>query len=151
MITASRTSSLGVMSRASEVVQRRDWKIAARRSQERTRNLVGALGFLAFLIVLLVTGHFSGLTSMLLQSPSVELPGNAADRSFHRTRTGQIVFVPRTGHLCGKILFNNATGQFRDTDPVQCQEVLPQSVPVVGDNGGFGASISAVRDGFNKR
>jgi hypothetical protein len=139
------------MTQAAESMHRRRWRVAAQRSQERTRNVVGALGSLAFLIILVLASHFSGLTSIFLRSPPLTLPIEDADRAFHQTRTGRIVFVPRRGDLCGKILFNNETGSFRDSDPVSCQDVLPQSIPAVEEKRSFGASLNAVRDGFNKR
>lgn len=148
MISTSHASSLGVMTRAAEAMEQRQLMMAARRARERSRNLVAALGFLAFLVVVVVVGYFNDLTSVILPPSSNKLP---VDRSFYKTRTGQIVFLPARGDICLKVLFSNRSGRFSEGEHVLCDDVLPQGTPDVGDDGDFTSRLGAIRNGFRKR
>jgi hypothetical protein len=151
MISRSRASSPGVTAPAAEAIERRQLMIADRRSRERSTNLTAVLGSLAVLTVLLLVGNFSGVMSIIVRPTTIELPVDIARRSFHKTRTGQIVFVPLTGNLCRKVLFNNETGLFGEGDRVLCEDILRQSAPAVANDSDAALRLGAVRDAFLRR
>jgi hypothetical protein len=145
-------AAISFATRASEALERHHALIAAQRAHEHTRNVVATLGLVVGLIVLLLLGWVSGVTSFVVRPTSVEQPIVEIDEhSFYRTHTGRIVFVPYNGQRCLKAPFNNRTGQIGEGEHVPCDDVLPQHPPEAADDSDFTSRLGALRNGFTRQ
>ncbi|MGA2128094.1 MAG: hypothetical protein ABSG76_18310 [Xanthobacteraceae bacterium] len=145
-------TAISFASRASEALERHHEMIAAQRAHEHTRNLLAMSGLVAGLILLLVLGWVSGVTSFIVWPTASGRPAVEFDEhSFYRTGTGRIVFVPFNGQRCLKAPFNNRTGRIGEGEHVSCDDVLPQRPPEAAEDVNLASRLSALRSGFNKQ
>lgn len=71
------------------------------------------------------------------------LDANDPVARFTETRVGHVLFAPRTGDQCQRVLFDNSTGTQYESQPVDCGR--PSSEPVGGND-----RIGALRKSFQK-